>query len=274
VGCFGLQRNPQALRSGDSMTFRMAATILIAIGLSKIARADGITIFAKAAFGQDECSNSQTSSTAGTTVSASCSPARPGSATATASSSGLFSGVVTVNTINGSGTGGIASITSSTSEYLLLNGGTGSGVLTLDFFESGYGAEGGNATSSEMGFFTNFGGLPSPTYICDSNDCNWDLSNAEMIAIPFTFGTPVLFTELFGLSTSALDGDGAVAMGQILQTGFSVVDHNGITVAGAQLTIVSTPEPATSITFGLAIVILVAKCLRRRAPKPEIPIRL
>jgi hypothetical protein len=202
----------------------------------------------------------------GGTATATCGPANSQEVMSVATYSGLFSGdVSTGNYENMYGYGfgdGLASITDSNSEYLMVAGGTGAGTLTLNYSMTGQGGEIGN-TRSEMSFGTNFGGFApgSFAYVCDDQDCSWSASGTpESLTIPFTFGTPFLFEEEFELTVSVdsvCGGCGASASGQVSQTGFSVVDSNSNPVPGAQLT--ETPEPGSLGLAGLLIALVVRK---------------
>jgi hypothetical protein len=258
---------------------RTLASLIVAFSALSTARGDSISLSAMSYVGEEDnqtpCSTSQSSTSPGT-VTASCGGANA-YVISSATYSGLFSGSVSVEEQLPflASQSGQATVKDSSSEYLLVTGGTGTGTLTLDFLATGSGAA---SDLTYMNFVTNFGSIDSPYPDCGPMGvvCTWQFTanplyqsvtgyapTSQTIVIPFTFGVPVLFTEMFTLDGEENDPEGpfAMASAQIEQTGFSVTDSNGNAVPGAQLTIV--PEPSTALLFAIPAAILIAGNLRR-----------
>jgi hypothetical protein len=258
-----------------------AYPMLLAFLLAGAAPANTITVTASAQV-DPNVGPACTEVLSGGPATASCSPQNSPTVISTATYYGSFSG--SVETEAGDilyDAYGVASITDSTSEYLVVTGGTGTGTLIFNYLLTGQGGETGN-TGASLGFVTNFGSFFNPPPSCGSEACSWSAETAtdpsgspESVTIPFTFGTPFLLDEEFELSAtlfycSYCEG---FATAQVSSAGFSVVDSNSNPVPGAQLTETETPEPGSLDLVGFLIALLVWRVWSAPASASSISLR-
>lgn len=151
-----------------------------------------------------------------------------------------------------------ASMSSTMSENLVVDGGSGSGTLTLYVAMDTDGWRQGYSDSAEATLTADsvtFGDRDGVCLRGPIDGCGWVDDRMVALTIPFTFGVPFLYTQSISLSAWVSGpNDAAWANGSITQTGFSVVDGDGLPVVGATLSDPpSVPEPETLVLVGVGL---------------------